>query len=297
MSIITYLLRAGLIFSYLLVLPAVVSAQSKTESEVFSYRLEDLKEVQDALKQVVSQEGKTVFLYDKRKVLVQDKADHFEIIRAIMKEFNPEKPAATPGPMVRVELFFNENNSGGQSGVSVDGRVNTGPVTIGNKGGGTGSGNKIRINAIERNMTSTTNQTSFLMVQSGSWARMNVSKEVSRPAYFYNVLSRFGYVQSGVVLERVNVGTMLEVAPTVRGNWIDLEITPVITSMENSKRRDFKVRELTTRVTVASGARVHIGGFQGVQDDFNSRFFGVSRRDASSQVGFAVRATLQEFGQ
>ncbi|MEM6886187.1 MAG: hypothetical protein AAF571_14255 [Verrucomicrobiota bacterium] len=295
MGILSKIICSGFISTSLLFLACDLHAEDKLTTEVFQYELDDLKAVQDALRQVVGPEGKTVFLYDKRKVLVQDKGSRFEMIRAVMQEFNPQKTVSAPGPMVKVELFFNENTTDGQSGISVDGQVQTGPVTIGTGTGG--SGNKIRINAIDRTTSMTSNQTSFLMVQSGMYSRLNVSKEVPRPAYFYNVLTRYGYVQSGVAFERVNVGTMLEVAPTVRGNWIDLDITPVITSMENNRRQDFKVREMTTRVTVASGAKVHIGGFQGAGGDFNSRFFGVNRGDSSSQVGFAVRATVQEFGR
>ncbi|MEM1156724.1 MAG: hypothetical protein AAF649_09500 [Verrucomicrobiota bacterium] len=295
MGILSKNIRLGVISVCLLFLADSMIAEDKLMTEIFQYELSDLKAVQDTLKQVVGPEGKTVFLYDKRKVLVQDKASRFDMIQAVMQEFNPKKVSSVAGPMVKVELFFNEDNTDGQTGVSVEGQVQSGPVTIGT--GTPGSDHKIRINAIDRRTTTSSNQTAFLMVQSGMYSRLNVSKEVPRPAYFYSVLSRYGYVQTGVAFERVSVGTMLEVAPTVRGNWIDLDITPVITSMENNRRRDFKVRELTTRVTLASGSKVQIGGFQGAQEDFNRRFFGVNRRDGIAEGGFAVRATVQEFGR
>jgi len=295
MRSILHLLRLSMLIGCYMGSFQLLHAEDKLVTEIFEYELSDLKAVQDALAQVVGPDGKTVFLHDKRKVLVQEKALQFEIIRVVMQEFNSSQTVATPGPMVKVELFFDENSNSGQRGISVDGQIETGPVSIST--GVPGKDNKIRINAIDRSTSMRSNQTAFLMVQSGMYSRLNVSKEVPRPAYFYNVLSRYGYIESGVVVERVNVGTMLEVAPTVRGNLIDLDITPVITSIENNRRRDFKVREMTTRVTVASGVKVHVGGFQGVQDDFNSRFFGGSRRDSSRQGGFAVRATLQGFGR
>jgi type II secretory pathway component GspD/PulD (secretin) len=295
-------IRTILLFAFLLagVDIAATASETKTEaeaskiSEVFSYQLDDLKAVKNALEQVVSSDSKVIFLYDKRKVMVQDSPGHFEMIRAIMQEFKPVETQSVLGPMVQVELFFNENASGSERGVSVDGRVQSGGVSVGTI---PGSGNKIRVNAVDRNMMSSSNQTAFIMVQSGSWSRLNVSREVSRPAYFYDYLSAAGYFKTGITMERRNVGTMLEVSPVVRGRLVDLIITPVITSIADGRTLDFKVRELSTRVTLASGAKVQLGGFAGAQDEFNRLFFGGSRRNTSSQTGFAVRATVQGLGR
>lgn len=265
-------------------------ASQSLETETFSYQLEDLKELKDALEATVSSEGKTVFLYDKRKVLIQDKKENFPFIKAVMIEFNPQSGASATGPMVRVELFFDEARDAARSGVRVEGGFERGPVTIRNS---PGRGNRIRVDAIERNMTSSSNQMSFLMVQSGSWARLNVSREVPRPTYFRSYLTRHGWIDESIGFEWSRVGTVLEVAPRVRGNLIELELIPVVTSLVKGSAESMRIRELATRVTVASGHRVHVGGFDKADSEFNRQFLGYDRRSGSGAVSFSVRATIQ----
>lgn len=267
----------------------MVEAQ-ELETKTFSYQLEDLKELKDALKATLSPEGKTVFLYDKRKVLIQDKKENFPFIEAVMGEFQPRSESAATGPMVRVELFFDEVRDQSRSGLRVEGGVDTGPVIIQNS---PGSGNRIHVGAIDRNMTSSSNQMSFLMVQSGSWARLNISREVPRPLYFRSYLTRRGWIEESIGFEWSRVGTVLEVAPQVRGKLIELELIPVVTSLVNGSTESLRIRELATRVTVASGHRVHVGGFDKADSEFNRQFLGYDRRSGSGSVSFAVRATIQ----
>jgi len=257
------------------------------ESESFPFRLEKLRSLKEALDQVLSEEGKVVWLYDTRKVLVQDRPENFEMIRAVMEEYAPR--SASIGPMVRVEFFFDENRSGVDSGLGVQGQVEIGGVRIGNDPRGN---NGVDVRARNNHITRSISQSSFLMVQSGNWSRLNITREVARPVVFRQYLSRHGWISNEIVAEWQQVGTLLEVAPEVRGQLIELELTPVITAFENGKRMNLRVRELLTRVTVASGVRVEIGGFENADDGFHRQFFGVDRNQETTAVHFAVRATV-----
>ncbi|MGF1678207.1 MAG: hypothetical protein ACFCUX_03320 [Candidatus Methylacidiphilales bacterium] len=258
-------------------------------SEVFVFRMEDLAAVKRALSDVMGPGGRTVFLYDQRKVLVQDQPEHFDMIRAVMREFAPSERADVLGPMVQVEIFFDSAEDHSEKGLDVSGGFKTGGVEVITGGGGN---NRVRVNAVDRRTSISGNQTTFLTVQSGSWSRLNVTREVSRPVYFYERLRGWGYVEQGMEFERAQVGTVLEVAAEVRGSLIDLELTPVITAVEPGGRLDFRVREMSTRVTVASGTTLDIGSFNGADSEFNRYFFGGDRRQSSQSGVFRVRARI-----
>ncbi|MEM6820713.1 MAG: hypothetical protein AAF558_02060 [Verrucomicrobiota bacterium] len=264
-------------------------SHAELQSEVFSYELDDLASLREALNQVITEQGKTVYLYDRRKVLVQDVDSNFDMIRAVMREFAP-KPQRPLGPMVRVELFFDETGGNQRREIGVQGSVGNSNIRLGNI---PSNSNRIRVEAIERNSFSSSNQVAFVMVQSGSWSRLKVVREVARPVYFYQYLSRLGLVNRGIEFEWREAGTSLEVAPIVRGNLVDLEITPVISALANARTQDFRIRSLSTRLTVGQGQKISIGGFSKADTEFNRQFFSGGNRSQSGQVSFAVRATVQ----
>jgi hypothetical protein len=146
------------------------------------------------------------------------------------------------------------------------------------------------------NRKSTTSRSSgqFLVVQSGSSASIRVVQEVPFVDYFYNYARGRGYLLSETRWR--DIGTQMSVRPQVRGNLIDVELMPQITALVDGRLDVIDYRDLSTRVTVASGQEVSIGGFQGAGDEFNRNFFSGGDRSRSTQsTGFKIRATIFQY--
>jgi hypothetical protein len=85
----------------------------------------------------------------------------------------------------------------------------------------------------------------------------------------------------------------LLVHPRVEGNAIVVELIPEISALSGGKWGAIQVRNLSTLVRVANGVPVEVGGFQGADSEFNTRFFsGAGGRRSGSGSSFTLKATI-----
>lgn len=238
---------------------------------IYSFGSADPKEVKEILTQVLSKDGKMVILPDKGKVLIQDERAVHELVAVLLADM------AKPRPNVKIEVIFNEDTA------------------MTEKGGNLGvRNNSVEINLMNRKSTTSRSSGQFLVVQSGSSASIRVVQEVPFVDYFYNYARGRGYLLSETRWR--DIGTQMSVRPQVRGNLIDVELMPQITALVDGRLDVIDYRDLSTRVTVASGQEVSIGGFQGAGDEFNRNFFSGGDRSRSTQsTGFKIRATIFQY--
>jgi type II secretory pathway component GspD/PulD (secretin) len=262
-----------------------ISYGEAKESRVFEYAYMSAEEVRDVLSQVLTPTGKIVVLPDKRKVLVQDTPEVIELAAAVMASSDK------PRPNVRVEVMFNEQGQNSDQGGVVRWNVDAEPVRVGNRRLGRSS--SINVDMLDRNVTTNRMANQFLVVQSGHSAAIRVVTEVP----YYEVLYHWA-LNRGYIVERAqwtSVGTQLSICPRAIGNTIDLELMPEISALENNRPLTIRYRDLATRVTVANGQTVQIGGFQNASADFNREFFtGIRSGSSTGSGGFSVRATIMQ---
>jgi type II secretory pathway component GspD/PulD (secretin) len=268
-----------LILLMLVGLAAPLSAA--VESKVFAIGDADIHEVEQAVKSVLSPQGKTVLLPRERKLLVQDEPDYLPMVESIIAQFN------APRPNVRVEVMFQEDSSQSDRGLDVQGRVGGRDLSIGNRPGSNG----FEIGGTNRRTTTSSTANQFLVVQSGRTASIRVVREVPFVDYFYDYAYGLGYLV-GTQTRWRDIGSQMAVTPRVRGNVIDVELLPQITTLVDARQEVIDFRELATVVTVGSGQTVQIGGFQGASEEFNRNFFSRGRSRGVQTSGFSLRATI-----
>lgn len=257
-------------------------AQAAVESKVFTLGDADPHETEAAVKAVLSPAGKTVLLVKERKLLVQDEPTQMTLAEAIINELN------APRPNVRVEITLVEDSASLDQHVEVRGRVGGRDLSIGNRPGPTG----IEIGGNNQRVTTSSLSGQFLVVQSGRSASIRVVREVPFVDYFYQYALGLGYVTGVQQTRWRDVGTQMAVAPRVRGNLIDVDLTPQITTLVDGVSGTIDCRELVTTVTVANGQSVQLGGFNRASEEFNRNFFSRGRSGGTGGGGFTLRATI-----
>ncbi|MEO0454112.1 MAG: hypothetical protein AAFY98_08245 [Verrucomicrobiota bacterium] len=247
-------------------------------SEVYEYGNYDVREIKAALKQVMTDEGKTVFLYDKQKVLIQDDPSAFPMVDAIMKAIIGEQEPQVSGPNIKVEVGFQETSQNRQAGAGVQSRNY-----------GSTSHHSIEVDLMSSRSSSSSRQSQFLVVQSGRSAALTVAREVPVVDFFFSYARNNGLWTGQTRWEKV--GTQLVVQPVWKDGLIEVSVWPRITALVGSRAHAIDVRELTTQVTVAEGVRVNIGGFQGRDGRFENYFFGGSRSRQAQSSSFTIKAS------
>lgn len=110
-----------------------------------------------------------------------------------------------------------------------------------------------------------------IVVTDGLTATIRVGEDVPYIDYYTGYLTEHGYVEEIEVTFR-EVGTKLAVAPKIRGNYIEISLTPQISYVSGADREIINVKELTTTVLAADGQSISIGGL--IKDrDFAGYFF------------------------
>jgi len=253
-------------------------ADSKMFSEVFEYGATDVREIKAALEQVLTDEGRHVFLYDRKKVLVQDVEEQKPLVEAVMKELlRTSGVSDSTGPNIRVEVSLSEGSQSRGGGIDVRGGIRDGDVRV-DIGGG----------AVTRSRDQF--QSQFLVVRSGGTASLQVVREVPMVDYFYSFARDGGlWTETSVRWERV--GTELAIEPVWLGGQIRVTVWPRLTAWADGRRHAIDVRELATQVTVPEGRTVPIGGFRSADDRFEHYFFGGGRRGQTQSGQFTIRAT------
>jgi type II secretory pathway component GspD/PulD (secretin) len=110
-----------------------------------------------------------------------------------------------------------------------------------------------------------------IVVTDGLSASIRVGEDVPFINYYVEYLYGNGYIETREVTFK-EVGTSLRVTPKIRGNFIEVELTPEISAVIDRKKKIIDVKKLSTTVMAADGQSISIGGL--IQDkDFSGMFF------------------------
>ncbi len=99
----------------------------------------------------------------------------------------------------------------------------------------------------------------YIVVSDGLTGTIRVGEDIPYVEYYSRYLFDHGYIESYRTTFR-EVGTKLAVTPRIRGNSIEVSLTPQISYLKEGDRQVISVTELTTSVIVANGRSVSIGG-------------------------------------
>ena len=249
------------------------AAQTALENRVYTVPRSELEETKKMLESVISSQGKVYVLRSQGKILVQDTEEGLrrvdELYRRIM----------APAPNVRIEFFSNdvgiEAESGFRPGVVVQ-------------------GNRIWVEAevIDQLSTRGSRSSQFLLVRNGGTATLEIGRWVPVPEYFYRLCCGLGLIPVEVRYEFV--GRALQVTPHIHGNWVDLEIMPVLSALVEGKPTTIELQTLKSRITVPNGGIFSLGGFDSADEEFNRHFFARGRGRQARTGSFSVRVSIEE---
>jgi len=99
----------------------------------------------------------------------------------------------------------------------------------------------------------------FIVVSDGLTGTIRVGEDVPYMEYYSRYLFDHGYVESYRTTFK-EIGTKLVVTPRIRGNNIEVSLTPQISYLSGGRREVINVTELTTSVIIANGQSMSIGG-------------------------------------
>ncbi|MBI4358964.1 MAG: hypothetical protein HY584_06655 [Candidatus Omnitrophica bacterium] len=126
------------------------------------------------------------------------------------------------------------------------------------------------------------NETQMLLVMDGLEGRLFIGKEVPYALWYRDYLRKEGYLTGEIKFR--NVGTSLIVRPRVRGNQIEVTLTPEVSYETQDGSGSIAVTSLSTTVLVPNGQSIEIGaGLQ--KSEFEHTFY-------TRETGEAVRIVL-----
>jgi type II secretory pathway component GspD/PulD (secretin) len=85
------------------------------------------------------------------------------------------------------------------------------------------------------------------------------------------------------------VGTKLAVTPKIRGDYIEVSLTPQISYLSEGRRDVISIKELATTVMVANGQSINIGGL--IKDEEFSEYF--FKTDTASKLDIILTPRIQ----
>lgn len=128
----------------------------------------------------------------------------------------------------------------------------------------------------------------FIVVSDGMTGTIRVGEDVPYIEYFSRYLFRHGYIESVETSFR-EVGTKLTVTPKIRGDKIEISLTPQLSYVSNERIGAIDIKELTTNVVAADGQPLSIGGL--IKDEeFKGYFF---KRASSSNLDIILTPRIK----
>lgn len=123
----------------------------------------------------------------------------------------------------------------------------------------------------------------FVVVLDGLSASIFVGQKVPYVTYYREYLYNGGYIEKDFTLQEV--GTKLKVTPRIRGDLVEVTLTPQISFISDTRRGTIDIKTLSTTVIVQDGQSVSIGGL--LQDAEFERYF----LQSSSQSNLNITLT------
>ena len=224
---------------------------------------------------MLSEDGKMVYLKDRRAIFVHDDQKVIDRINKFLAD------ADTKREQIKVTVEFNDNAVIDSKEFGVDSKnwtikVEDGKVKLPKIDG---------VNVGKKKGTVTRNTAMSLTTISGGSASLWVGKEVPEINYVELYLARpttrlrHGgklLVYADLEFQIRKVGAKLKMRPRLLASGlIEIDLYPEISYIsEKGKRGSIEVESLTTTVTVMPNQKVHIGGLVGKKQDEYTSLFG-----------------------
>ncbi|MBN1872476.1 MAG: hypothetical protein JW800_07890 [Candidatus Omnitrophica bacterium] len=126
----------------------------------------------------------------------------------------------------------------------------------------------------------------FLVVSDGLTGSIRVGQDIPYVDFYRRYLYKHGYTESAEISFR-QVGTELAVSPKIRGDYIEVYLTPKISYVSKGARNVINIKELTTTVLMGNGQSMSISGL--IEDEEFSSYFLKTKSASNLDIILTVR--------
>ena len=269
--------KALLTFLFVLIL-SHLSPQNTclAETAVIRVNFRDASEVLPMVEMLLSPQGKASADVRTNSIVVSDDTDSVMKIRDFLAHI--DKPVEE----VTIRFRFQQTGISKNRGISASGKVSGDNWSVSAGKGGKKEGVHIRAQDSRGRVAQRTE--SFVRVLSGDTAYIRVGEEVPYTERWDYLCRRYGRYVKKVGFQIIETG--MEVRPVVTKERVHIEIIPRISYEEPGKKGVILFSEAATRVSVAKGEWVTIGG-HGKQSHEVTREI-LSRRSAEEQATLSL---------
>ena len=128
----------------------------------------------------------------------------------------------------------------------------------------------------------------YIVVSDGLTGTIRVGEDVPYIEDYTVYLGRYGYVETATTAFK-EIGTKLAVTPKIRGNYIEITLTPQVSYISDKDSGVIDIKEVSTSVLVADGQSVNIGGLF-KDSEFSNIFF---RTESASKLDIILTPHIQ----
>ncbi len=257
-----------------------IKSVPKVETDFIPLKSLSYEEASQVAKTVLSKQGRVGFLKTRNLLVVHDVPEKIRELREVLAKVDTD-PAN-----IRIEVRFLEEGRvrGGGMGVEVDG------VRIGRTDGRTRVEGRVRGRAGFGTSTFRDSTTQSILAGNGREARIWIGTEVADPVWVREYGRGHGW-WTGEFIQR-ELGASLWVRPRILpdGN-IEVAVYPRI-SVRGKEPFSVDARELGTRVVVADGQMVSIGGLDRERRQAYVKLFGIGRLFNGSSLNVTLTPSI-----
>ena len=128
----------------------------------------------------------------------------------------------------------------------------------------------------------------FLTITDGLTGTIRVGEDVPYREYYTRYLINHDYVETVEVTFK-EIGTKLVVTPKIKGDYIEISLTPQISYVSGRRKDVINIKELTTTVIAMDGQSINIGGL--LKDkEFKDYFF---KTETASNLNIILTPHIQ----
>lgn len=273
-----------LLILLLLVVPgtALLAVEIKVPLETGFYRLRSLtfEEAKEAAQPFLSPDGKLGYASSRNVLIIHDRPGQIETVKQILQELD------TAPANIRVEVTFDASSTGEATSVGVE-RV--GVQAVRRDGRTAVDGDFVLgVGAGSTNSSEFTSQ--FVLAGNNRPAQIWVGRSVADPVWVFEYGAAHGWWRRDWVWR--DFGVSLWALPHILPDGqIEIEVFPRISARGDSATV-VTVKELSTRVVVASGEPVALGGLDQERRTVYRRLLGIANVFDGSRLAITLRATI-----
>ncbi len=222
------------------------------------------------------------------RLIVRTSDKNFKEIERVLTQLD----AAAQQLRITVQQGVAENNTSttqslsGEAELGKDARLKL-PSKPSNKQGAVIQNDKLRYSAQRQNNLGNSQNTQTLLTQDGQRAYIRVGKLVPHIKRIIELQQNQAILTEGIEMQDVTTG--FDVLPRVRGDHIQVEITPRLSNLLNPSTGLANVQELTTSVDVKRGEWIELGRIFSSRDEIQRAILESAHTESGTQSSIRLK--------